>query len=83
MNDIKGSFESWAKSKNLQLTFGVDCKNYYYPQTKAAWGAYNAAHDAQQATIDRLMLEYCPGEMTQEQMDEWASHQKAYKVDLE
>lgn len=30
---------------------------------------------AQQATIDALMLEYCPDEMTEEQMDEWAKHQ--------
>lgn len=29
-----------------------------------------------QAIIDRLMLEYCPNEMTAEQMAEWASHQK-------
>lgn len=29
-----------------------------------------------QATIDRLMLEYCPEEMTQEQKDNWAKHQK-------
>lgn len=27
-----------------------------------------------QATIDRLMLEYCPDEMTQEQMKEWEAH---------
>jgi hypothetical protein len=29
-----------------------------------------------QAQIDRLMLEYCPDEMTPEQMAEWARHQK-------
>lgn len=29
-----------------------------------------------QAKIDRLMLEYCPGEMTEEQKAEWAKHQK-------
>jgi len=28
-----------------------------------------------QARIDELMLEYCPDEMTKEQMDEWAKHQ--------
>lgn len=29
-----------------------------------------------QAKIDRLMLEYCPDEMTQEQLNEWAKNQK-------
>jgi hypothetical protein len=29
-----------------------------------------------QSIIDRLMMEYCPDEMTVEQMAEWASHQK-------
>jgi hypothetical protein len=29
-----------------------------------------------QSIIDRLMLEYCPEEMTPAQMEEWASHQK-------
>ena len=28
-----------------------------------------------QARIDELMLEYCPDEMTHEQLDEWARHQ--------
>lgn len=32
---------------------------------------------AMQAKIDALMLEFCPGEMTAEQVESWASHQKA------
>lgn len=32
---------------------------------------------ALQAKIDALMLEYCPDEMTQAQLDNWAAHQKA------
>lgn len=31
---------------------------------------------SKQAKIDSLMLEYCPDEMTVEQTDEWARHQK-------
>ena len=31
---------------------------------------------SQQAIIDELMLEHCPGDMTKEQMDEWARHQR-------
>ena len=32
---------------------------------------------ANQAKIDRLMLEFCPDEMTSEQKDKWAQHQQA------
>lgn len=32
---------------------------------------------AKQAEIDRLMLEFCPDEMTAEQKAEWAAHQRA------
>lgn len=31
---------------------------------------------AKQAVIDRLMLEYCPDEMTPEQVLEWEKHQR-------
>lgn len=31
--------------------------------------------DAQQAKIDRLMAEYCPDEMTPEQVEEWERYQ--------
>lgn len=34
-------------------------------------------NEAMQAKIDALMLEFCPGEMTAEQLERWASHQKA------
>ena len=34
---------------------------------------------AQQAKIDALMLEYCPNEMTTEQIANWSAHQKAHK----
>ena len=37
------------------------------------------SHASLQAKIDALMLEYCPDEMTKEQMDNWASHQVAVK----
>lgn len=32
--------------------------------------------EARQAQIDRLMLEYCPDEMTPEQIAEWSKHQR-------
>lgn len=31
--------------------------------------------DAKQARIDELMLEFCPNEMSQEQLDNWGKHQ--------
>ncbi|MES2730012.1 MAG: hypothetical protein V4621_07980 [Pseudomonadota bacterium] len=38
--------------------------------------ALQRAVQAKQAEIDRLMLEFCPGEMTAEQMAEWERHQR-------
>jgi hypothetical protein len=39
-----------------------------------------ASRDAEiaylQSRIDELMLEYCPDEMTKEQLDNWAAHQR-------
>ena len=34
--------------------------------------------ESMQARIDELMLEYCPDEMTQEQIDTWCKRQKPY-----
>ena len=36
-----------------------------------------AERDAKQASIDELMLEYCPEEMTTEQLNEYARNQAA------
>jgi len=36
-------------------------------------------NEALQAQIDELMLEFCPEEMTQEQVRNWAAHQVAVK----
>jgi hypothetical protein len=35
-----------------------------------------ADRDGLQAKVDALMLEYCPSEMNDNQLAEWASHQK-------
>ena len=37
---------------------------------------YKQDTEVLQAQIDSLMLEYCPNEMTKEQMDNWAKHQR-------
>lgn len=40
-------------------------------------------YDALQAQIDRLMLEYCPDEMTDEQFENWAKHQRPVEMNDE
>lgn len=38
---------------------------------------------ALQAQLDRLMLEFCPGEMTSEQLANWVSHQRSSPMTVE
>lgn len=38
---------------------------------------------ARQAQIDRLMFEYCPDEMTEEQKQRWAQHQTPVSKEAE
>lgn len=35
--------------------------------------------NAKQAMIDSLMLEFCPGEMTSAQIENWKKHQVAFE----
>lgn len=37
--------------------------------------------EASQAEIDRLMLEFCPDEMTPEQLEEWGKHQRKLTIE--
>lgn len=46
---------------------------------RAALLQYEKNEDAKQARIDALMLEFCPDEMTEEQLANWAAHQRAVK----
>jgi len=39
--------------------------------------------DSLQAKVDALMLEYCPEEMTPEQVEEWGQHQRPADAALE
>ena len=61
-------YKSWWR---LQTIKGDPEKNPWLSRD-----AYYAAWDAQQAKIDRLMLEYCPDEMTEDQKATWARNQK-------
>lgn len=40
-------------------------------------------NDDLQSRIDRLMLEYCPEDMSEEQTEEWAKHQAVIDPNLE
>jgi hypothetical protein len=54
-----------------------------YPENKVTEAAFYAGYragqydegQAKQAEIDRLMLDSCPDEMTEDQMENWSKHQ--------
>lgn len=50
--------------------------NIFAAGYERGWNERNKMAKALQARIDALMLEYCPDEMTAEQLAEWAKNQK-------
>lgn len=74
-------FENWycAAShvirQKLNKTRIVESDMYLDGYVQTEYNAFKAAFNSQQAIIDRLMLEYCPKEMTQLQMSEWENSQ--------
>ena len=44
---------------------------------------YEAMLNALQAQVDRLMIEYCPDEMSAEQIANWERHQQAVREDVD
>jgi hypothetical protein len=74
----RAAFERWTASEGGNLTrHAEDPQRYASATVQGRWRAYKAAWDCQQASIDRLMLEWCPDEMTPHQMAEWAKAQVA------
>jgi hypothetical protein len=74
MND-KENFILWANKK-----FGPSkdlCQTERFASYYECW---LDARDPLQAKIDVLMLEYCPKEMTKEQIEKWEKHQKPYDL---
>lgn len=80
------SADNYAKVIEAALTehvrFGpvgcsIDAFEWYRVVHPEALRALLEERKAMQAKIDALMLEFCPGEMTAEQVENWASHQKA------
>lgn len=54
---------------------GGESQKEYAVRCARAYGA--KCWEAQQAKIDALMFEFCPEEMTQEQIIEWGKHQRS------
>lgn len=75
----RAEFEAWLVQKGGWVAVPEKRANgtYVNGQTQARWLGWKAAWDSQQARIDRLMLEWCPDEMTPHQMAEWSKHQVA------
>jgi len=81
---LRYDFEAWMAFMKMGAGFGWDSNlgEYHSRAVHNMFCAYKAAYNAQQAEIDRLMLEFCPSEMTAEQMETWKKHQKRYEENL-
>lgn len=67
------SFEKWFKTKaDSKIGNSLDLCVHLFELIQEVW-------DMKQAKIDSLMLEYCPEDMTDTQIEEWAEHQKVYQ----
>jgi hypothetical protein len=76
------TFDDWWGAYPTQEDYEDNCRD--------AWEASAASRNAEitelchklaakQAEVDALTLEYCPSEMSQEQLDNWAAHQRPAK----
>lgn len=61
---------AWQELERFHLAYGAEC-------TRQAVLADRERCNALQEMIDALMLEYCPDEMTQDQLTEWSNRQVA------
>jgi hypothetical protein len=88
---LQRAFEAWWKENHF-IWVPNDLRNPKHVAWQAFQHAHKLAWNAQQAeitplkkdvstlqcAIDRLMLEFCPDEMTAEQVEEWGKHQSRY-----
>lgn len=63
--------ESYVENRRSDLTYTKFCS--LQEETVIA---VSKQIEYMQSQIDELMLEYCPDEMSQEQLDNWAKNQK-------
>lgn len=69
----------WAEKLETELTEA----NARIAEIEAQNARLREDVEAKQAEIDLLMLEFCPDEMTPEQLANWASHQRAVSKETE
>ena len=65
------------KSLGISYQKQVDYRDVAIGELSIKLQIQGQRNDALQAKVDSLMLEYCPDEMTKEQLDEWADNQVA------
>ncbi|NLH94321.1 MAG: hypothetical protein GX466_08945 [Candidatus Cloacimonetes bacterium] len=69
-----------ALDENLRLqVVADDVRSAYAKALRDTENELRQQLAAKQAEVDALMLEYCPSEMSQEQLDTWAAHQRPAK----
>ncbi len=62
--------------RRMEITMSEADANYRRGYSKGYAAGKKAADASLQAKIDALMLEYCPNEMTKEQIENWKRHQQ-------
>lgn len=75
-------YNSYLNNKDLFKSRVIEHDLYLNQQLNIQYAMFRAAFNSQQAIIDRLMLEYCPKEMTQLQMSEWENSQVSLIEDI-
>lgn len=73
LKDICEEWNEGCEPSCNSVCHAPECKAINIAEAKRAM---RLALDAAQAQIDRLMLEYCPSEMTREQVERWAASQR-------
>jgi hypothetical protein len=78
----QAEFEAFVKHDLGDIAV-MDEGRYISPKIQKYWLTWQAARAPLQAKIDALMLEYCPDEMTPEQIDEWERHQRPVSREID
>lgn len=84
MSNKQEVFENIVRSLKLLTPIDIVLKKedgvYVFPTTVLIYQFFEKAWDHQQARIDELMFEWCPKEMTPEQIQEYEKHVKVSDV---
>jgi len=79
---VVGKFAVRIEELERELVFERRCR-HEAEQVLMRYVQLDTERDEAQAKIDRLMLEYCPDEMTTAQIENWAKHQKPVSTEDE